>query len=697
MTVITVTERDRVGKGRFEVAIQFEGGGEHLTEVADPLAIDRNSERLLTWYFEEHLRYPFLDRDKERAAVELLASYGRELFAQLFEGGNDCAYEFQRYRDQAFDGLRLEIVGGVDFHRIHWESLRSKEAGAPFGVRVPIFRRVENVAAGFDIPHGGPTLNVLAVTARPNGARDVGYRTISRPLLEGLRQARVPVRLDLVRPGSWQALRDHLQATTARRGSGWYGIVHFDVHGAVAAIDEMEGDARANYLLAEGVSGPGEEGAYLFFETPEVGVAEPASTAKVADLLVEHRVPVAVLNACQSAMQSEGSEASLAQLLVESGVPVALGMAYSVTVSAAELMMPVVYKQLAEGAEILPAIHAGRRKLFDVRGRRAYFDREVDLEDWILPVAFSQRPVKLQPQSPTLEQLDDLYGRRAWHVDEPEPEYGFVGRDLDVQAIERRLLSEGANSELLVSGMAGAGKSTLLKHLGWWWQATGLVERVFDFSYEERAWTVDQILQQVIGDLLSGSEEALARALSTEAQLERVAALLAADRHLLILDNAESITAAPASIPHSLPEEQRARLGRFLSRLRGGKTLVLIGSRGPERWLAASSFGSNVYELGGLDPQAASVLQERIISRQGGRLPDSSEERKALDDLVDVLRGSPLALSVVLPVVAKSSPSTVLAELRRGGRPPIPKASSKERSSSVTVGSIQRPRTHSSS
>jgi tetratricopeptide (TPR) repeat protein len=667
MSLIAVSERRRAADGRFEVAIQFEGGGEYPAEVTDPLAEDRDGERLLTWYFEEHLRYPFLDRDKERAALELLTSYGKELFAQLFEVSSDCSYEFGRYRDRGFDGLRLEIVGGVDFHRVHWESMRSDEAGAPFGARVPIFRRVENVASGFDISGGGPTLNVLAVTARPHGARDVGYRTISRPLLEALRQARIPVRLDLVRPGSWRALQEHLQAATARHGSGWYGIVHFDVHGAVASIEELEGDERADYLLTEDAPGSDGEGAYLFFETPKVGVAEPVSTAKVAALLIEHRVPVAVLNACQSAMQTEGSEASLAQHLVESGVPVAVGMAYSVTVSAAELMMPVIYKQLAEGTEILPAIHAGRRKLFDVRGRRAYFDREIDLEDWILPVVFSQRPVALQPQTATPEQIEEIYAEKSWHVDEPEPEYGFVGRDLDVQAIEQRLLTEGAHNELLVPGMAGAGKSTLLRHLAWWWQATGLVERVFDFSYEDRAWTVDQILQTIIGELLSGHEEALARALPAEAQLERVAALLAADRHLLILDNAESITATPASIPHSLPEEQRTRLRRLLSRLRGGKTLVLVGSRGPERWLAPGSFGSNAYELGGLDPQAASLLQERIISRHGGRLPDSGEERKALDELVEILRGSPLALSVVLPIVAESSPSAVLAQLRRGG------------------------------
>jgi tetratricopeptide (TPR) repeat protein len=668
VSIITLTERATGADGVFEAAVRFEGGGEHLVGVADPLAGNPNGERLLTWYFEEHLRYPFLDSDLERKAVALLGDYGRGLFEQVFVANQDCAYEFRRAQDAGFDGWRLEVVGGVDFHRLHWEALRDDGTGAPLGVRVPVVRRVENADRGFDVEAQGPTLNVLVVTARPHGARDVGYRTISRPLLAALRQASVHVRVDLLRPGSWRALESHLRAVKSREGSGWYGIVHFDVHGAVASPDEMRRHVGDDYLLAGDVGlGGDDEDAYLFFETPKDGVAEPVSTARVAGLLVEHRVPVAVLNACQSAMQSRGNEASLAQCLVEAGVPVSVGMAYSVTVTAAELMMPVVYRQLAGGEEILSAVHAGRRELFDVRARRAYFDQDLDLEDWVLPVVFSQRPVELRPRAATPEQAQQFYSQRAQLVVEPKPEYGFVGRDLDVQAIERLMLGEGAHNELLVMGMAGAGKSTLLAHLGWWWQETGLVGRVLSFSYEDRAWTVDQILEKIINELLDEHEQALAQALNGDAQIERVATLLRADRHLLVLDNAESITATPASIPHSLPESEQLRLRRFLSRLTGGKSLVLLGSRGPEEWLAKDAFASNVYKLGGLDPQATSILLERIITRHGGRLPDSDTERDALDELVGILGGYPLALTVVLPVVAATAPSEVLAEIKRGG------------------------------
>jgi hypothetical protein len=88
----------------------------------------------------------------------------------------------------------------------------------PLAVRLPVTRRVTGLGSRFDLPGDRPTLNVLVVTARPGGPADVRYRTVSRPLLDALRAARLPVRVDLVRPGPWEALRAHLGAVTEERG-----------------------------------------------------------------------------------------------------------------------------------------------------------------------------------------------------------------------------------------------------------------------------------------------------------------------------------------------------------------------------------------------------------------------------------------------------------------------------------------------
>ena len=63
--------------------------------------------------------------------------------------------------------------------------------------------------------------------------------------------------------------------------------------------------------------------------------------------------------------------------------------------------------------------------------------------------------------------------------------------------------------------------------------------------------------------------------------------------------------------------------------------------------------GQSIYALPGLDPQAASVLVERILRRHhADRYLNDTAERDALQELVTLLGGYPLPLTVVLPVLA---------------------------------------------
>jgi tetratricopeptide (TPR) repeat protein len=665
-TVVRLAEQSQNPDGSFRIRVSFGDAAQYDVTVADPA--DQVGEARLAWYFEEHLRYPFLDKDLEQDATGRIVTYGAALFRQVF--GGLASQRYRALRDRAFDGGRIEISGSAGLHRLHWEAMRDPDLPVPLAVRLPVTRRVDAMSDPFDLPGPQPTLNILVVVARPDGPGDVGYRTISRPLLDALRTAGLPATVDLVRPGTWQALRDHLETATGQHGPGWYQVIHFDVHGAFsdyAALEEARREQRL--LFAPGSWAPfdGRRG-FLFFETAQEGQAGPVAAEEVASLLAEHRVPVAVLNACQSAMQ-DASEAGLAQRLAESGVPVAVGMAYSVTVSAAERAMPVLYGQIADGADLAAAVHAARRCLHEDKARRAYFGQTLDLEDWMLPVMFAQQPLSVGLRPMTGPEQAEFDRHASMPGAEPVTEYGFVGRDLDIQAIERRILADRDGHQLLVRGMAGAGKSTLLAHLAWWWQRTGLVEHVFRFSYEDRVWTSAQIIREIRARLMSPAEHAQADSMTEQAQAEQVATLLRSTRHLLILDNTESVTAAPAAIPHTLTPAGQGRLKAFLAQLRGGRTLVLLGSREPETWLTGGRGGPGTYELPGLDPQAASVLVERILARhQADRLLKDGTERGALQELVRLLGGYPLSLTVVLPVLAAAPPSAVLAELKAGGR-----------------------------
>lgn len=306
-----------------------------------------------------------------------------------------------------------------------------------------------------------------------------------------------------------------------------------------------------------------------------------------------------------------------------------------------------------------------------MKARRGHFEQDLDLEDWILPVVFAQRESRLDLRPMTAGEQEVFYRRREQVSVAPAVDYGFVGRDLDLHALERLLLIDPERTQVLVRGMAGAGKSTLLAHAGWWWQRTGLIEQVFSFSYEQRAWTAEQITRQIAHELLPAPEFAAWESLGPAARTGLIIDRLRATRHLIVIDNAESITASPAAIPHALPERERDRLARFLSGLRGGRTLVLVGSREAEEWLATSTFAGGVHHLPGLDPQAATALLERIVARHGGSrwLGDTvdDEQRKALSELMRLIDGYPLPMTVIMPQLAGTPPARILAEFGSGG------------------------------
>jgi tetratricopeptide (TPR) repeat protein len=145
---------------------------------------------------------------------------------------------------------------------------------------------------------------------------------------------------------------------------------------------------------------------------------------------------------------------------------------------------------------------------------------------------------------------------------------------------------------------------------------------------------------------------------------------LRSERHLLILDNLESITGAALAIQHTLNEADRGRLGDLLAELAGGRTLVLLGSRGPEEWLVGR-FGKSPnegrYELGGLDGEAASALAQRIVTRLGQPdLPASAADGPAFGQLLKLLDGYPLALEIVLANLARQSAGDLLAAFSGG-------------------------------
>jgi tetratricopeptide (TPR) repeat protein len=536
-----------------------------------------------------------------------------------------------------------------------------------------------------------PTINLLVVTARPSGAHDVGYRTISRPLVEALRQTSIPIQVEILRPGTYRSLENHLSNITAKHGEGYYHVIHFDVHGAVLTYEQFQHIQKApagnpfqykRYARGEIQPYDGVK-AFLSFEadnTEQENKSDLVEASELANLLVKHHVPITILNACQSGKQIGASETSLGSHLIQAGLQLVLAMGYSVTVSAAELMMSTLYQHLFAGDDLAIANRHARTELYNNKERRAYFDQKIDLEDWLLPVVYQNQPVTLQPREFTPEERATWFERKAEEKRyiPPDPQYGFVGIDIDILQIEKRLLTK--RNILLVHGMGGAGKTTLLRHLAAWWHTTGFVQRVFYFGYDEKAWTLQQIMTSIAQQLYGPKYYTDFQPLSLAAQQAMLSQDLRGKNHLLIMDNLESITGAHLAIQHTLPPDEQFALQSFLTDLAKGHTLVLLGSRSSEDWLAKGTFDDNIYELPGLDPEAATTLADRILERNNATQFRQDED---LRKLIKVLDGFPLALEVVLANLAHQTPTEVLAALQAGDVSLDPKSDSQDKTESI--------------
>ncbi|NET33075.1 MAG: tetratricopeptide repeat protein [Cyanothece sp. SIO1E1] len=484
-----------------------------------------------------------------------------------------------------------------------------------------------------------------------------------------------------------QALSAHLE-----RKEGYYHIIHFDAHGGLMTYEQFQqGVQRDRYVFQsrygrqdiepyDGVK------AFLFLEGAGKGKAEPVEAQELAGLLTNKGIPICILNACQSGKQLraplsngdnadtpnediaevEAHETSLGSRLMAAGVQMVVAMGYSVTVSAAALMMAKLYSQLFAQNGIPEAIRLGRKELYNQKNRRVYFNQRVELEDWLLPVVYANREVdlKLREFAPR-EKAEYLVQRRQRYRFEL-PTYGFVGRDLEILKIEKALLRHNI---LLLRGMGGTGKTTLLSYLREWWQTTHFVNDVFYFGYDETAHTLQQILRVMGKGLYPDTYEfAVFEAMPIEAQMEDLADKLRARPYALMLDNLESVTGQALAIQNTLPAAERGAIREFLKLLRGGKTKVVLGSRSGEDWLADTftvDGKANRYQLGGLDPESRTVLAEKILDAQ---VKDPQRIAALRTDdcfkrLMKLLAGYPLAMEVVLANLARQTPQEILAGL----------------------------------
>ena len=660
----TITIREKAKDSElFNIAVSFNSGPEYPVSIKNPF--DPQTEQLFEWYFEEYLKFPFVDTVRAEKAATAISDYGEELFEQVF-GDRKLFSEYEKLKDAGLSSLRIELISNTqEFHTIHWESLKDPDLPNPLVTElVNIVRKKINPPAIEAKVRSYPQINLLIVTARPDEDHDVGHRTISKPMIELIETAKMKVNAHILRPGTFQALSNHLDEV----GEQFYHIVHFDTHGSLASYENLIAAKESNKILFQSRWGlkdiPEYEGlkAYLFFESEEKGKPVPVEASELAQLLLTKQIPVCIFNACQSAKQiSLSGENSFGSKLMEAGIQTVLAMSYSITVSAAKIMMEEVYKHLFAYPSLAEAVSVGRRQLYKQKARKAYFNQTIDLEDWVLPVIYQNRPVEFNLRDFTPQEEEAYFQRRELrHKVTHVPVYDFVGRDLDILAIEKRLLR---HNMLLLRGMGGSGKSTLLDYLASWWEKTGFVRQSFYFGYDESAYTLEQILFSLAKRLYDKHTFASFQASSRTTQKGKIMDTLKSERFCLILDNCESITGSPLAIPNSLPEEEQEKLKGFLHELARGKSFIVFGSRGEEAWLKDESFRDNIYQLQGLDQEARSDLALRILTKSDVEFPEHDPE---FHRLMKLLAGYPLAMEVVLPNLKLRTAAEIIESLKAG-------------------------------
>ncbi len=696
MTRITIREHIG-GIDGTNATIAFNHSEEYPLTISDPFS--EEEERQLEWYFEEYPRSPFMKHVEAQAVAESITHYGEVLFAQIFNGSQVYA-RYSEAKQAGVNTIVFEIAGSPDFHRLHWEALKDPDLPNHFAIETPIVRKNMKPQVAYTGMRPSPTINVLLIVARPLGKYGVGYRTISRPLIEGLRKAKLPVQVDILRPGSYEALVEHLEWVSDHHGDGYYHIMHFDLHGALLTYDKLLAGYDANYYQSsygrDNVDHYDGYRAYLFLEGEQDGQADPFSAEELSDLLSLHQIPIAILNATQSGKQVGGRETALGCRMMQSGIQTVIAVDYSMSFSGAERLFQMLYDRFLTERDLTTAMCYTRQTLHMHKERRAMYNQIVELEDWLLPVVYQNQILspegfhgqiqQLKVREFTPDEQDMFYEQQATTYPFPQSHSGFVGREIDILQIEKRLADY---TLLLIRGIGGAGKTMLLHHLAAWWQATGFVEQVFYFSFAEDVWTSQKIIHAVAQDVFTktGYYQDVFQTLNEHAQFSMLTRRLRTHPYLLILDNLESVHGTHLSVQNTLPMEEKAALRHFLATLIGGKTLVLLGSRGEEEWLMEEqgAIGAlwaryssptpplrkdDIYELHGLDPEAATILADRILE-QYDIVPDYDDEtfRYNLQTLIRLSGGYPLAMEVVLSNLAYQTLSDVLTQL--GQQPTI--------------------------
>ncbi|MCJ1354307.1 MAG: hypothetical protein MMC33_004295 [Icmadophila ericetorum] len=190
---------------------------------------------------------------------------------------------------------------------------------------------------------------------------------VLRHLQDQLRKENSPydVQLDVVRPGTYEALKHHLQ----RKGYyGYYSIVHFDLHGY---IDEHGNVPKLQFLR---------------IDNSLVG----CNALNISHLISQYGISCAVVNACDSGKASKGANANLSRVFIQGGISNVLAISFRWSVDAANIFNQAFYYSfLVRRRKFSEAGSDGRLALRNDTRRRTPYKTIERMQDWFVPVTYA--------------------------------------------------------------------------------------------------------------------------------------------------------------------------------------------------------------------------------------------------------------------------------------------------------------------
>jgi tetratricopeptide (TPR) repeat protein len=539
-----------------------------------------------------------------------------------------------------------------------WELLHNGDGFLFQGARPTRVRRRLPNRRDRAVPVVAPPIRVLLITARPedDACAYLDHRASALPLVAATEELGDVLRLSLLHPATYPALEAEL--ARAQQAGEPYHVVHFDGHGV--------------YDRRVGLGG-------LCFEDPSDSIKltgrrhQTVYTNQLGPLLNNYRIPLVLLEACQSAQAEAGSE-SVASDLLQRGVASVVAMSHSVLVETARRFVAAFYAELARGQRVGQAMLAGQRALHSDRRRgQRYGIGELKLDDWFVPVLYQEKDdPQLFTATPAPQTKEDLGARLRARLGAvpPEPvDTGFVGRSRDLLALERLLRQE---SWAVVRGQGGEGKTALAAELARWLVRSQQLKRAAFVSVELCSHK-DAVLD-ALGRQLVGADYSAAKYENPEQAILPIERALREQPTLLVIDNMESVLLPPyLDTPDLLSEEAALELQAILALaerlLRAGETRLVFTSR--EALPAPFDANSQRWELRQLGKADAVALIERSLAAGEGSTATAAgagaaaleARREDIEALADAVQGHARTLALLAPELRRRGVAATQAAL----------------------------------